>query len=365
MFGILLTFISAISISIIAAGYSIIGLATIFAGAYVPIIAMGSALEVGKLVAASWLYNNWHNSLVPKTIKAYLTSAVVVLIFITSMGIFGFLSKAHLDSVQPQANFTIQTSLIDKQIQQEERNIKRAEDTLLQLDKSIEVYLKNDYATRGLKERRKQEEERTLLKEEIKTSTNKIAELYKEKSSVELDQQKIEAEVGPLKYIAELIYGDDAKDHFDEAVRYAIMVLIFVFDPLAVLLLIAANISLRTWKDARKEKQAIKDQEEKTKKQNKDWEKEAANAKARAKASRDKQKVYQDFFKKLGQRDLKNRDYEEFFRQMGTEELKKLGMDPDAIRIKLDQIMEWNDLPTTTEKPSKSTRYIESGLKNE
>jgi len=343
MFIILLTFLSAISISVIAAGYSIIGLATIFAGAYVPIIAMGSALEVGKLVAASWLYNNWRNELVPKTIKAYLTTAVIVLIFITSMGIFGFLSKAHLDSVQPQANFTIQTSLIDKQIQQEERNIQRAEKTLLQLDKSIEVYLNNEYATRGLRERRKQEEERELLKLEIKTSTNKIAELYKEKSTIELDQQKIEAEVGPLKYIAELIYGDDAKDHFDEAVRYAILVLIFVFDPLAVLLLIAANISLRTWKNARAEKKKIEDEEKKNAKRQKDWQKEAANAKARAKDYRDKQKIYKDFFGKLGKRDLKNRDYEDFFREMGTKELQDLGLDPDAIRIKLDQIMEWND----------------------
>ena len=343
MFIILLTFLSAISISVIAAGYSIIGLATIFAGAYIPIIAMGSALEVGKLVAASWLYNNWHNELVPKTIKAYLTTAVIVLIFITSMGIFGFLSKAHLDSVQPQANFSIQTSLIDKQILQEERNIERAEKTLLQLDKSIEVYLNNEYATRGLKERRKQEEERELLKLEIKTSTNKIAELYKEKSIIELDQQKIEAEVGPLKYIAELIYGENAKDHFDEAVRYAILVLIFVFDPLAVLLLIAANISLRTWKNARAEKKKIEDEEKKNAKRQKDWQKEAANAKARAKDYRDKQKVYKDFFGKLGKRDLKNRDYEDFFREMGTKELQDLGLDPDAIRIKLDQIMEWND----------------------
>jgi hypothetical protein len=259
------------------------------------------------------------------------------------MGIFGFLSKAHLDSVQPQANFTIQTSLIDKQILQEERNIERAEKTLLQLDKSIEVYLNNEYATRGLRERRKQEEERELLKLEIKTSTNKIAELYKEKSIIELDQQKIEAEVGPLKYIAELIYGDNAKDHFDEAVRYAIMVLIFVFDPLAVLLLIAANISLRTWKNARAEKKKIEDEEKKNAKRQKDWQKEAANAKARAKDYRDKQKIYKDFFGKLGKRDLKNRDYEEFFRQMGTKELQDLGLDPDAIRIKLDQIMEWND----------------------
>jgi flagellar biosynthesis component FlhA len=343
MLTIIITFLSAISISVIAAGYSIVGLSTLFAGAVIPIIAMGSALEVGKLVAASWLYNNWQNSLVPKTIKAYLTTAVIVLIFITSMGIFGFLSKAHLDSVQPQANFTIQTSLIDKQIKQEERNIKRAEDTLLQLDKSIEVYLKNDYATRGLKERRKQEEERNLLKEEIKNSTNKISELYKEKSIIELDQQKIEAEVGPLKYIAELIYGENAKDHFDEAVRYAIMVLIFVFDPLAVLLLIAANISLRTWKNARAEKKKIEDEKKNNAKRQKDWQKEAANAKARAKDFRDKQKVYKDFFGKLGKRTLTNRDYEDFFREMGTKELQELGLDPDAIRIKLDQIMEWND----------------------
>ena len=342
MFLTLLTFLSAISISVIAAGYSIIGLATLFAGAFVPIIAMGSALEVGKLVAASWLYQNWRSD-VPRLLKAYLFGAIVVLIFITSMGIFGFLSKAHLDSVQPQANFTIQTSLIDKQIKQEERNIKRAEDTLLQLDKSIEVYLKNDYATRGLKERRKQEEERNLLKEEIKNSTNKISELYKEKSIIELDQQKIEAEVGPLKYIAELIYGENAKDHFDEAVRYAIMVLIFVFDPLAVLLLIAANISLRTWKNARAEKKKIEDEKKNNAKRQKDWQKEAANAKARAKDFRDKQKVYKDFFGKLGKRTLTNRDYEDFFREMGTKELQELGLDPDAIRIKLDQIMEWND----------------------
>ena len=328
MFIILLTFLSAISISVIAAGYSIIGLATIFAGAYIPIIAMGSALEVGKLVAASWLYNNWHNELVPKTIKAYLTTAVIVLIFITSMGIFGFLSKAHLDSVQPQANFTIQTSLIDKQIQQEERNIQRAEKTLLQLDKSIEVYLNNEYATRGLRERRKQEEERELLKLEIKTSTNKIAELYKEKSTIELDQQKIEAEVGPLKYIAELIYGDDAKDYFDHAVRWVIIVLIFVFDPLAVLLLIAANISLRSRKV---------EKEEEENKVKKDYQKEATNAKARAKRVRDREKFYKDILKKIGSGQLKTKDYDD---------MRKLGLNPDEIRIKLDQIMEWKDNQT-------------------
>jgi flagellar biosynthesis component FlhA len=116
--------------------------------------------------------------------------------------------------------------------------------------------------------------------------------------------------------------------------------LIFVFDPLAVLLLIAANISLRS---RRVEK------EDKENKIQKDYQKEATNAKVRAKRVRDREKIYKDFFRKLGQRDLKNRDYEQFFRKMGTDEMKKLGLDPDEIRIKLDQIMEWNELDVKKE----------------
>jgi len=337
MLTIIITFLSAISISIIAAGYSIMGLATLFAGAVVPIIAMGSALEVGKLVAASWLYNNWRNKLVPRAIKAYLTFAVIVLIFITSMGIFGFLSKAHLDQVQPTSSNNIKIELIDTQINQQQLTIDRANKTLTLLDKTLETYIGMEYVTRGLKEREKQKPERDALTLAINNASDKIAELSDQKGALKLEQDKIEAEVGPIKYIAELIYGDEAKDHFDKAVRWVIIVLIFVFDPLAVLLLIAANISLRSRTVAKEEAKA---------KIQKDYQKEATNAKARAKRVRDSNKVYKDFFKKLGKHDLKNRDYEEFFRSMGTEEIRKLGLDPDEIRLKLDQIMEWNDLPT-------------------
>ena len=348
MFTILITFLSAISISVIAAGYSIVGLSTLFAGAVVPIIAMGSALEVGKLVAASWLYNNWRNKLVPYTIKMYLTFAVVVLIFITSMGIFGFLSKAHLAQVQPVSSNNIKIELIDKQITQQQIIIDRSQKTLDQLDKALDKYIDMEYVTRGLKERKKQEEERTLLTTAINEASDKISNLTLKKSELALEQDKIEAEVGPIKYIAELIYGENAKDHFDKAVRWVIIVLIFVFDPLAVLLLIAANISLRSRKVAKEEDET---------KIKKDYEKEATNAKARAKRVRDNNKVYKDFFKKLGSRDLKNRDYESFFRNMGAEEMKKLGLDPDEIRLKLDQIMEWNELPTQKSTPNK--RYLE------
>ncbi len=348
MFTILITFLSAISISVIAAGYSIVGLSTLFAGAVVPIIAMGSALEVGKLVAASWLYNNWRNKLVPYTIKMYLTFAVIVLIFITSMGIFGFLSKAHLDQVQPTSSNNIKIELIDKQIIQQEKIIERSNKTLTLLDSALEKYVDMEYVTRGLKEREKQKPERDALTLAINNASNEIAKLTTEKATLELEQDKIEAEVGPIKYIAELIYGEQAKDHFDKAVRWVIIVLIFVFDPLAVLLLIAANISLRS---RRVEK------EEEENKIKKDYQKEATNAKARAKRVRDREKIYKDFFKKLGTRDLKNRDYESFFRDMGSDEMRKLGLDPDEIRLKLDQIMEWNELPTEKSTPNK--RYLE------
>ena len=345
---IFIVLLSAISISGIAAAYSIIGLATLFAGAKIAIIAMGTSLEVGKLVAASWLYHNWRNPNLPSTIKAYLTTSVIVLVFVTSMGIFGFLSKAHLDQVRPTSDNTVHIALIDRQILQENVVIDRAEKTLNLLDKALEVYLDKEYVSRGLKERKKQKEERDFLNNEIRVAMDNIAELTLKKGNIELEQLKIEADVGPLKYIAELIYGDEAKEHFDKAVRYIIIVLIFVFDPLAVLLLIAANISIRERKlqnEAKKKKE--------TKEIN--WQRVASTSKATAQKLRDKQNFYKTFFAKLGKRDLKNRDYEDFFKSMGTEELMKLGLDPDEIRIKLDQIMEWND--------PKSKPYLESGVK--
>ncbi len=315
MLTIIITFISAISISVIAAGYSIMGLATLFAGAVVPIIAMGSALEVGKLVAASWLYNNWRNKLVPKTIKTYLTFAVIVLIFITSMGIFGFLSKAHLDQVQPTSSNNIKIELIDNQIKQQNLIIFRANKTLTLLDKTLEKYVDMEYVTRGLKEREKQKPERDALTLAINEASDTISELSDKKGALQLEQDKIEAEVGPIKYIAELIYGDEAKDHFDKAVRWVIIVLIFVFDPLAVLLLIAANISLRTRREGQEE---IKN----TKKVN--LTKELQKEKAKSAKLRKKERDYKGFVKKLGANELKD-------------------LDPDEIKLKLDQIMDWNE----------------------
>ena len=312
MFLTFLTFLSAISISVIAAGYSIVGLATLFAGAVVPIIAMGSALEVGKLVAASWLYHNW-NSDVPKLLKTYLFVAIIVLIFITSLGIFGFLSKAHLDQVKPTSSNNIKIELLDKQINQQNLIIERAEKSLNLLDKALEVYIDKEYVTRGLKERKKQEEERNDLNTAITEASDKIANLTNQKAELELSQDKIEAEVGPIKYVAELIYGEQAKDNFDKSVRFVILILIFVFDPLAVLLLIAANISLRQWR----QKKAIVRSENKV-----NLEEQLDKERSKLKKVREKTRDYRKLITRLD--DFKD-------------------MSPDEIKVKLDQIYDWND----------------------
>ena len=312
MFLTILTFLSAISISVIAAGYSIVGLATLFAGAVVPIILMGSALEVGKLVAASWLYHNW-NSDVPRLLKSYLFIAIIVLVFITSLGIFGFLSKAHLDQVKPTSSNNIKIELLDNQIKSQEIIIERSQNTLTLLDKALEVYIDKEYVTRGLKERKKQKPERDALTLAINEASDKIAELSDKKGSLKLEQDKIEAEVGPIKYVAELIYGENAKDMFDHAVRVVILILIFVFDPLAVLLLIAANISLRQW---RRKREIAKTEKQYTLEQRLEKEKK--------KAERFKEK---------------SRDYKKMVAQVA--DLKD--MSPDEVKLKLDQIYDWND----------------------
>jgi len=247
MFLALLTFITAIGISVVAAYYSIVGLMAIFSGAAMQIAIMGGALEVGKLVTASWLYQNWRNKLLGYTLKVYLFIAVIVLIFITSIGIFGFLSKAHLDQIKPNASNNLQIVQIDKRIEQQEKIISRAEATINQLDEVMDVYIDRERVSKGLKERRKQKEERDELNLIIKTAMNEITNLNNEKFELEKSVAILEADVGPLKYIAELVYGEDkARDMLDEAVRGLIIIFIFVFDPLAVLLLVSANISFRT-----------------------------------------------------------------------------------------------------------------------
>ena len=221
MFFVVLMLLSALSVSAVAAYYSIIGLIAIFAASPAPIAIMGASLEVAKLVTASWLYKNWDNA--PRVMKYYFTVAVVILVFITSVGIFGFLSKAHLE-----ANINVgETSVQLKMLKERESMLNERLQYLYK--KAGDDPEKIARATN-----------RAILKTQDNLQKIKIEQLPLLK-----EENKQMAEVGPLKYIAELIYGDDVESHFDSAVRFVIILLVFVFDPLAVLLIVASNYSLK------------------------------------------------------------------------------------------------------------------------
>ena len=248
----LLTLFTALAISAVAAYYSIIGLIAIFSAAVVPIAVMGVVLELGKLVTASWLYHYWKR--VPKLLKSYLISAVVVLMFITSMGIFGFLSKAHIEQTTITSDKSIEIQSVVSAIDRHKKDINRAEFSLSLLDDALKKYTELGAVTKGLNARKDQEVERNELNKSIQSATNKIATLTKTKFRLQKEQLQIESEVGPIRYIAELIYGESSQGVLEDAVRWVIIIIVFVFDPLAVLLLIAANITLKEERTRRRRK---------------------------------------------------------------------------------------------------------------
>ena len=314
LFG-LITFLTAITISGVAIYYSVAGLVAIFAAAAVPIIIMGTALEVGKLVTAVWLHKNWKRA--AWWLKTYLSIAVVVLMLITSMGIFGFLSKAHVDQNLSSDTVVQRIEIIDNKVKAEEGYIIRQKDVLVRLtgqstgtndrfnqdiaieqkkiddaykrlevlDADVEAFTSRNKGfggtgrvKQGLKLREEQRPERDRINAqitqaqeninklraqinnqlnantvEIKTieknifdAQGRIETLILEQEPLKSQLMKLESEDGPIRYIAEFVYGEEAdRNLLEEAVRWVIITIIFVFDPLAVLLLIASQYTFR------------------------------------------------------------------------------------------------------------------------
>lgn len=381
-----LILLTALSLSAIAAYYSIIGLTAIFAAAVVPIVIMGGILEASKLVVTVWLHEYWHKAAI--SLRTYLSAAVVTLMFITSMGIFGFLSKAHIEQTSAAFEGLAQIERIDKDIARAEAVIARAEEQIIKLETSdtkedntvqtqidreqeridtayervqpaideqnnviqsrntfynaelakvdaelaqLQAYIDSSDIKKaqqmvgavpdgafGPNTARKfqvwQEEKQNARAEilssldtdaqvlaareeiqrlrrlaetqiaesnklinrlrdqvgvkvntaqleadiseqrdKIKLATTDIDTLTEQKYQLETENRKLEAEVGPIKYIAELVYGHDADQATLEiAVRWVIIILVAVFDPLAIVMLLAATESLKWY---RKEKE--------------------------------------------------------------------------------------------------------------
>ena len=243
-----LLYFTAIALSAVSAYYSIAGLASIFAAAMIPIMIMGGVLEFAKLVVASWLYRSW--KYVPYLMRTYFTIALVILMSLTSMGIFGFLSKAHLDQAVPTGDVASKIEIIDQKIKTEKENVEAARGQLKQMDAQVDQTMSRSDDTKGaersLQIRRGQQKERATLLTEIGSAQTRIARLNEERAPIAAELRKVEAEVGPIKYIAALLYGDNPDQGIlEKAVRIVIIMIVIVFDPLAVLLLMAASMPIK------------------------------------------------------------------------------------------------------------------------
>jgi hypothetical protein len=232
-------FITGLAISAVAAYYAISGLAAIFAGAVIPIIIMGSVLEIGKIITASYLYRNWKN--MPFLMKSYFMCAVAVLMLITSMGVFGYLSRAHIEQTAPVSDVSASIERIDQNIVRERQRITSAEKVITQLDAAIDKFISVEQVTRGLEARKNQAKERETVRIEIADAQKNIDRLLDERVPLAQKVRSTEVEVGPIRYVAELIYGTSTQDVLDRSVRIMIIALVMVLDPLALLLIISVN----------------------------------------------------------------------------------------------------------------------------
>lgn len=256
----ILLLLTGLTISAVAIYYSVLGLAAIFAAATIPIYIMGGTLEIAKLVAATWLKANWNRA--TGFIKWYMSAAVFVLMLITSMGIFGFLSKAHLDQSVPTGDVAAQVALIDEKIKTQRDNIEASRAALAQMDSQVNQRLTgrnaDQSAERSVQIRRQQAPERTRLQKEIGVAQAEIAKLNEQRAPVASQLRKVEAEVGPIKYIAQFVYGQEADANLlEKAVTWVIILIVLVFDPLAIAMLLAAQMTFGWYRKDKEQENAV------------------------------------------------------------------------------------------------------------
>ena len=242
-----LTLFTALIISLSAAVYSILGLTAIFAAAFWPIVVLGGSLEFGKIITTLWLHKYWDRAEIQY--KVYLCSAVAILMLLTSMGVFGFLSKAHLDQAVPSGDIQAQVQIFDDKIQTQKDNIKTARAALAQMDSAVDQTMGRSQDEKGADKavaiRRSQARERTSLQNDISKAQTEITKLQEQRAPTASQARQAEAEVGPIKYIAALVYGDNPDANvLEKAVRWVIILIVVVFDPLALTLLLAATKTL-------------------------------------------------------------------------------------------------------------------------
>ena len=233
-----LLFGCALALSCISAFYAIVGLVAIFAASAVAIAILGTALEVSKLVIASFLYRRWAE--INILMRTYFTLALVLLMGLTSMGIYGFLSKSHLDQALQTGDNSLKIELLDSQIKRQQDIIETNETVLSQLDGAVATLTEYDKISGpdgAIAVRKSQTEQRQGHETSINAAAKAIEQLQIRKVALQQEQLTAEVKLGPIKYIGALFGWED----LETAVRIVILVIVFVCDPLAIILLIAAN----------------------------------------------------------------------------------------------------------------------------
>ena len=254
-----LALLSGLTISAVAIWYSVEGLVSIFAAAVIPIIVMGVVLEVSKLIATVWLKLNWSRA--PIFIRSYLIAAIAVLMVITSMGIFGFLSKAHSDQSLVSGDVQSKIAIYDEKIKTAKENIEASRKQLKQMDEAVDQVMGRSQDEKGADKavsiRKAQSRDRSALAKDIEANQKQIAKLNDEAAPIRAEVRKVEAEVGPIKYIAAFVYGDNPDTNvLERAVTWVSIIIVSVFDPLAVILLLASQYSFQWFRKAEEEQQA-------------------------------------------------------------------------------------------------------------
>ena len=252
-----LALVSGLAISGVAEYYSIMGLIAIYPTALIPIIIMGVVLGVGKISGTIWLKQNWEWS--PFFLKAYVLPAIFILMMITSLGVFGFLSKAHSDQSMVSGDVLAKIAVYDEKIKLAKENIDANRKALKQLDEAVDQVMARSTSEAGadkaVQVRRSQGKERSRLYQEIETEQKRIASLNEERSPIASEVRKVEAEVGPIKYIAHLLYGENPDANvLEKAVIWVTVLIVIVLDPLAVVLLLASQYSFQRFQTLDEEK---------------------------------------------------------------------------------------------------------------
>ena len=231
----IITLLTALSISGVAAYISILGLAALFSGSFLSVIIMGSCIEVGKLVTAVWLKVNWADELVSKLHKSYLIFALIMCMLITSLGIFGFLSKAHLDQAAPIQKDIIQIDVTKDKLALKKSQLEQAYKQLDQLNRQI---------NKTFWGKSKLVKERRILQDNINKINNDLNKLVDDVTENKQNIKKVDIKLGPIKYFADIMF-DDPEENIDKAIQILIVMIMFVFDPLAIVLLLSAVISFQ------------------------------------------------------------------------------------------------------------------------